>query len=37
MSAKTDQPGTNENVKSPWGLKTFLALIDPQDRSSKKR
>lgn len=35
--SKTDQPGTNENVKSPGGPKASLALIDPQDRSSKKR
>lgn len=36
MSAKTDQPGTNENVRRPGGLKTSLALTDPQDRSSKR-
>lgn len=31
MSAKTDQPGTNENVKSPGGLKTSLT-----DRSTRQ-
>lgn len=35
--SKADQPGTNEKEKSPGGLKASLALIDPQDRSSKKR
>lgn len=35
--SKTNQPGTNENVKSQGGLKAFLALIDPEDRSRKKR
>lgn len=35
--SKTNQLGTNENVKSQGGLKAFLALIDPEDRSRKKR